>query len=450
MLLIYLLGILGLGLVIVIHEFGHYLAARAVGVRVKSFGVGFGPALFSREVGETSYRINAIPLGGYCRFAGEEEMQEAISEGREEVRKEPGSFYAASPWRRIVVAAAGPLANLLSAVLVFAILASAGSQLVTDEPRIVIATEYAQLANIPGLVSSPAARAGLETGDRILSVDGRQIQTFEDLRERAGLAGNSHLHIRVERNGRELEFLVQPELDVEAGISRIGVFAWRDPVVAELPAINGLEPGDRVLEIAGQEVRHSLDAQAILQERDANETLGILVSRQGSEVLIQATAEAAREIRYQPLVVTEQASGVLDAIAMGAGEVSGIVDRTFRSIALLFDGVSLSRILSGPARIAYVVGAVTQSGLEESAIDGLARFVEILSLLSVALFVGNLLPIPVLDGGQILLFAAEGMVRRPIRPRAIYRYQIIGLGLVLALVGVAIFGDILFIVRGTL
>lgn len=448
MLVIYVLGILGLGLVIVIHEFGHYVAARGVGIHVKSFGVGFGPALISWERGQTTYRINAVPLGGYCRFAGEEEMQEAITEGRDEVRKEPGTFYAAAPWRRIVVAVAGPLANLISAILVFAILAGVGSVLETDGPRIIIATDYSELSGIPGLVSSPAGRAGLQTGDRIREINGHPVSTFEDIRERASLAGTRQLRTVVDRDGEELEFLVQPELDEEAGVSRIGVFAWRDPVIADPAGIAALQAGDRILQANGVRVDHSLDVEALLREQPGQVTL--VVERDDTPLEVAAAADEVAALRFQPLLITERADGVLEALRMGVAEVFSIVDRTFRSIGLLFEGVSLSRILSGPARIAYVVGAVTQSGLEQSPLDGLSRFVEILSLLSVALFVGNLLPIPVLDGGQILLFISEGIVRRPIRPRVIYRYQVIGLGLVLALVGVAIFGDIVFLVRGTL
>jgi regulator of sigma E protease len=164
-----LLGLVGLGVVVLIHELGHFLAARAVGIDVEAFSIGWGKPILKKKVGKVEYRLGMFPIGGYCKMSGENEFQEAYEKKSAAITPVKGTFYGAAPLRRIVVSFAGPAFNLLFAVLVFSIIWGIGFEVNTLDNRIVLVSDIT-----PG-ETYPADLSGLKTGDTIIDINGKPV-----------------------------------------------------------------------------------------------------------------------------------------------------------------------------------------------------------------------------------------------------------------------------------
>ncbi|NNM67682.1 MAG: RIP metalloprotease RseP, partial [Spirochaetales bacterium] len=241
-----LIGLVGLGIVVFIHEFGHFIAARLMGVDVEAFAVGWGPAFLRWKPRSTEYRLCWLPLGGYCKMKGEAFLIQALSDPSSTPVPEKGSFFAASPWRRIVISLAGPFFNLLSALLVLTVLAATGVPQTTPEARIVLASTVDPKGNFP------ADQAGLKTGDWIQTVNGKKILNFHDLQTAILQAKAGPDVMQIQREGKPLTVTVHPRWDAQAHSWLVGVYPWIDPVVKTvLPnsaaQIAGILPGDRIL-----------------------------------------------------------------------------------------------------------------------------------------------------------------------------------------------------------
>ncbi|NBF39554.1 MAG: RIP metalloprotease RseP [Spirochaetes bacterium] len=446
MLLNILIGLIGLGIVVFVHEAGHLIVAKLVGIDVEAFSLGWGRKLFGFEYKGTEYRISAFPLGGYCKMRGDEALQQAYQNGERSIPKDEGSFFAARPLHRIFVAFAGPAVNLLFSVVVLAIVWWIGFSVQTFDNRIVLASEYNS-----GQGPDAAAEAGLETGDVIRSVGGTEIGSFRDLRQEVAAAAKRDLTVVVQRDSRTLEFTVTPELDPNTGAGQIGVYPWIEPVVdnvqPESPAAEaGIRPGDRVAEVNGREIPHSIALGEALAENEEEESM--VLTRDGTRRTVTAPNVAglgALGITFEPMTVSTPDLGPIGALARGASETWETLSVTVRGVGMLFRGVDVTQAVAGPIRITYFVGEVATQGMSTGLGGGLRAFFSFLSLLSVALFFMNLLPIPVLDGGQILLYAVEGLSRRELHPKLVYGYQMVGMVLVFMLLFFALFNDILFL-----
>ena len=273
MLLNILIGLVGLGIVVFVHEAGHLVVAKLVGIDVEAFSLGWGRKLVGFDYKGTEYRISAFPLGGYCKMRGDEALQQAYQNGERSIPKDEGSFFAARPLHRIFVAFAGPAVNLLFSVVVLGIVWWIGFSVQTFDNRIVLASEYNS-----GQGPDAAAEAGLETGDIIRSVGGDEISSFRDLRQEVAAAAKRDLTVVVERGSRTLEFTVTPELDPNTGAGQIGVYPWIEPVVDSVqpdsPAAQaGIRPGDRIAEANGREIPHSIALGEALAGNEGEETL---------------------------------------------------------------------------------------------------------------------------------------------------------------------------------
>jgi len=452
LIVVILLGLIGLGIVILIHELGHFAAARAMGVEVEAFSIGWGPRVAGFKRGGTEWRFSAFPIGGYCKMKGEESFRKALEAKSSDLPKEPGSFYGASPWRRILISVSGPLANVLLALLVFVAVSTISHSSSTYPNRIVLLSEY----NIdsPRLASYPADAAGLKTGDRIVAVDGKAVTDFQDLLERITLSANKPLALKVERDGIVYDKSVTPALDKNTGAGRIGISYWAEPIVGAVAAgspaqIAGMQVGDRIVSIDGRAVRHAMELVSILNDAKPERTK-ILVERGGVReeltVVLNWGAAGSSNIGLDfktQLHTVRAATSLGGAITAGLAETWTTFQGTLKGLASLFQGVNLLKALSGPARITYLVGQSATYGIQHSATGGLAIPLSFIAFLSIGLFIMNLLPIPALDGGQILMFIVEAIRRRALRPITIYRYQTVGATFILAIFVLATVGDLL-------
>ncbi|MDR0709903.1 MAG: site-2 protease family protein [Spirochaetaceae bacterium] len=445
-----ILGLAGLGVVVFVHELGHFLAARFVGIDVEAFSIGWGKPILKKKIGTVEYRIGMFPVGGYCKMRGENEFQEAFEKKQKEIPQLKGTYYGTSPLRRIVVSFAGPFFNLIFAVLVYSIIWGIGFEVNTLENRIVLASD------INPEEKHPADEAGFRSGDRIVRIDGREIANYHDIQEAVAPNAEKNLSVTVERDGETEELQVRPALDKNTGAGKIGVYFWTDPVIAEVAAespaaIAGLMKGDRILRVNGREFPYSVAMLKILRESPA--VLYLEYERGGSvydaDVVLTYTDGIPRDIgvSYETVRYRTSSYSPLGALAKGAAETWKTFAVSLRSLALLFRGIDLTQAVSGPVRITYMVGDAAAEGFGQSFGAGVSSMINFLSLISIALCVMNLLPLPVLDGGMILLFIIEAVMGHPLRPKTIYMFQTVGVVLIIGLMLFAVFGDILFLVR---
>lgn len=446
------LGLIGLGVVVFVHELGHFLAARAVGVQVEAFSLGWGPKLAGFTRGGTEYRMSVFPIGGYCRMKGEESFKAALERGDQDMPREPGSFYGVSPWRRIVIALAGPFSNLLFAFIVAVLIALAGYDIHTSGNRVILAADYPLFGN---LVSDlPAEKAGIQTGDRIVAINGVPTELYSQIQDAIFRSAERPLTLTIARDSHTLQIPIVPALDRETGAGRVGLYAWVDTVVDRVRPggsayVAGLEAGDRILSVNGVPVEHDVAFQKALVNKPR--VLGLNIERDGKNLDIEIIPTWDKDgipdigLSFRSMTYRVKAEGLFDAFASGWKDTAKTLSGTLAGLGSLFRGnVKVMNAVSGPARITYIVGTVWREGFQDGIANGISQLFNILSLLSIGLFVMNLLPIPLLDGGQVLLFITEGIRRRPLKLKTVYRYQVVGMAIVLAIFLLTTVADLSF------
>ena len=446
------LGLIGLGIVILVHEFGHFISAKIFGITVEVFSIGWGKKLATIKRGDTEYCISMLPIGGYCKLKGEEILKKAVEEDRDRAEKEEGSLFSVPPWKRIVTYLSGPLANLLFSIVVLSIVWFAGFNVRTFENRIVLQSETI----LAERDDYPADIAGMQTGDRIIEINGTKIEYFNDIEIFIAPSPGTPLDVTVLRNGVNVALEVTPVLDSENDKGIIGVAAWTDPIIATVKPDSpseaaGLTAGDRIVSINEIQISNSMDLYSVLF--DHPEALEITYARKGINhstsipVYYNETDAAEIDFSFQFVSFTSKAKNLFDAIAKGTNETIETFVLTLKSLGMLFKGVNLGNAVSGPIRITYFIGEVAARGFGQGFRDGVIIAFRFLSLLCVAIFLMNLLPIPALDGGMILISIVEIILRRPVRPRIFYRYQFIGFMFILAILVFATFNDVFFFIR---
>lgn len=408
-------GVLLLGIVIFVHELGHFLAAKWRGVRVLRFSLGFGPALFAFTRGETQYRLAWIPLGGYVQMAGD-------SPGEDHAM--PGGIdqFLSHPWYgRILIALAGPAANLVTAYLVFVATAMVGITR-PDYP-----SELGPVAE-----TTAAHRLGLRQGDRVVRVGDRVVATWGEynlaLRDR-GRRQPVALGILRGDSAFALEVPAAQLADFAEGLRARPLPPVIGNVVTGMPAYKaGLKPGDRVLAVNGREIRTwdelpqaiggLADRSVLLRVRRGNEDFDLSVT----PMKPTRDARARGLIGVEPprgLTYTERV-GPLRALAFGVDGVVSFVGQVYGGMWLAVSHPLYYReYLGGPLLIAQ--------GASEQARQGASSFLMFLALINLAIMAFNLLPIPVLDGGHIVLALLEALRRRAISYRGYVRFQQAGL-----------------------
>jgi len=449
-----LIGLVGLGLVVFVHELGHLVAAKLVGIDVEAFSLGWGRKLVGITWGGTEYRISVFPVGGYCKMKGERSYAQALDENRSQIPKEPGSFFAAAPWRRIVALLAGPLANISFAILILSVVWLIGFSTETYQNRIILASEYALDGEAQ---SNPADAAGFRTGDIILSMGGQDVRSYTDIQQIVAQNALTEMVVVLSRDGITLQLPLMPALQSETGSGYFGVYPWVEPTVAHVAeespaAAGGIQPGDRIVSVAGTGVDHTIAIGSVLST--ASFPLAVEVIREGRTTQLVIPQPEPSEssdggivlgVAFETVTIRSPELNVFQAIGKGTTESLRILVVSVRGLRLLFKGVELTSAVAGPIRISYFIGDIATSGFAIGFGVGIAAVFNFLALLSVILFFMNLLPIPVLDGGQIVLAGIEWIRGKAPHPKAVYRYQLAGSVVIFALLFVALFGDILFL-----
>ncbi len=369
-----LLGLLGLGVVVFVHELGHFLAARAMGIDVEVFSIGWGKPLIAKKIGAVEYRLGMFPIGGYCKMRGDNEFEEAYNNNRNKIEPVKGSFFGTKPWRRIVTVFAGPFFNLVFAALVFSVIWGVGFEVRTMENRIVLASDVT--GEVPGF---PANIAGLQSGDRITAINGVATPTYTDIQQNIALNADKTLTLAVERDGAAMELSITPSLEKSTGAGKIGVYYWADPVIdgvvsSGAASAAGLMNGDRIVSINGVSVPYSVAIIPLLQDHPQN--LSIVFERNGETMTAGLTpiyTEQGADVGFEFKALEYHTPRLSPVAAVGKGmsEAWKTLAVSVQSLGLLFKGIDLTQAVSGPVRITYMLGDFAASGFTSSFADGL-------------------------------------------------------------------------------
>ncbi len=444
-----ILGLLGLGIVVFFHELGHFIAARCTGIEVEAFSIGWGKPILRKKIGAVEYRLGLFPVGGYCKMKGDNEYQEALN-NKTSIKPTPGTFYGATPWRRIVVSFAGPFANIVFAALVFVIMWGIGFDVNTLGNKIIL------VSDIEKGTSHPADEAGLKTGDTIIEIDGKPVQYSIDIQTIITPNAEKELSMKVERGGQLVDLTVVPALDKTTGAGKVGFYFWIDPVVSAVQAGSaaekaGMLPGGRIISVNGTPIPHTMAISQILESKPNNLSIEyeqIDGNVNNAEIPLTYGEDgltANLGLEFQTIHYRTPRLNPVQAIAKGCSETWETFFLSVKSLALLFRGVDLTQAVSGPVRITLMLGDAAAEGFGHSFGLGIRTMANFLALISIALCIMNLLPIPIVDGGMIVLFIIEWIRRKPLNSKAIYVFQTVGVVIIFSLMVFALFGDILFL-----
>jgi len=441
-----LIGLVGLGVVVFVHELGHFLAARLVGIDVEAFSIGWGKPVLKKKIGNVEYRLGMFPVGGYCKMKEESDYREAWENMRSGKKSEKGSYLASSPLSRIVVSFSGPFFNLIFAILLLSLIWGIGFEINTLGNRIILASDIS-----PG--QYPADSAGLQTGDRIIEIAGKNISYYHEVQENIAINPEKNLPITVDRGGEIMRLTVTPSLDKSTGAGKIGVYFWTDPVIGSVSEgsqaqLAGLLPGDRITAANGVPVRYSLDLLKVMEVHP--ESLVLEYERGGQTGLAEIKTSGLQNdpgFAWKSIQYRTPNLSVPGAIAKGVKEGYKTLAVSVKSLKLLFMGIDLTQAVSGPMRITYMMGDMAAQGFGQGIGTGLRSIIDFIALISIALCVMNLLPLPILDGGMIILFLVEMIRRKPAHPKAISIFQTCGMVIIFGLMVFAVFGDIMYFVR---
>jgi len=430
----------GLAALIFVHELGHFLVARRVGVVVEKFSLGFGPKILGFKSGGTEYLLSAIPLGGYVKMKGEDYDEASLLE--------KDTFAGAPVLSRMAIAFAGPLFNILFAVLIYCVVYMVG-------------VETLGLVTGPVKENSPAAQAGLQAGDRIVEIGGREVRFWDDLQKIVHNAPGQALKFKVERDGAPLEFTITPVSEEittllgdkeKVGLIGIGPLVNNITFVKKGSAADraGIREGDRLLAVDDQTILGWTEFKAAAVDKPGQEVV-FRVARNGEELLVPLTPESkvvedeqGNKVEIGQVgigmsgeLVLEQ-YGLFGAIWRGIVETGRLTYMIGVSLKSLLVGSISADTIGGPILIFQVYGEYAEQGLSE--------LVRLTALLSINLGLLNLLPIPVLDGGHILFFLIELVKGRPLSEKSRERAQQVGLFMLIGLMIFAFYNDIMRIV----
>jgi regulator of sigma E protease len=415
-----------LSVLILVHELGHYLAAKRLGIRVTVFSLGFGPRVVGVVRGDTEYRISAVPLGGYVKMAGDNPDEPRSGA--------PDEFLSRSKWQRFQVIVMGPVMNLLLAVVLMTLVFLRGAEVPAfqDQPPVVGAVE----------AGSPAEHGGVKPGDRIVTVGSRRVDTWEQFFIAVGARAGHQLDIGLLRAGRTTTVQVTPRPETKFQVGDVGVFPDVHPLVRSVnsgdPAERaGIKPGDIVVALDGQTITFAYQLSEAIAKHP-NVAITLAIRRAGADQDVKVTPELRGKIGLIGIGIGDELKtiqpGPVLALRMSVQknyEFSGLILQTVWG---LVTRETSPRQLMGPVAIAQLSG--------EYAAAGWFALFSLMASISLNLGLLNLLPIPILDGGGIFIMLLEGLVRRDFSVRVKEKMLLAGFVLLMLLMVTVVYNDL--------
>lgn len=437
-----IIAILVLGVLVFVHELGHFTMAKANKIGVDAFSVGFGKELFGFTIGETRYRIGVIPFGGYCKMRGEE------SKDRPDAAADPRALYNRPPLARLLAIVGGPVFNYLFAVLIMTVLFWVGYTDTVISPQIAVVQTGAEGK------PTPAWTSGLRSGDTIVSIHNTAIGSFNDIPKVVALNIDKEMEIVFLRNGATNRSKITPRYSQQSGMGFIGVnplyFAKIGLVQTNSPALRaGLKEGDTIAAIDGRPIAYFYQISELIKDK-ANKNVVMKINRTNAAMDVSVRLDRFEGKGYLGVYpsdmptfkITNRASGPLNALYRGFVESNNFIVETLNGLIAMFKGkIDVQRNISGPVRIVQITGEVATK-------TDLVTLLRFMALISVALGFFNLLPFPGLDGGHVVINFIELITCRKFPDRARTYIEYAGLIFIVGLSIVVFFNDIVNIFLG--
>ncbi len=425
--------IITLGVLVLVHELGHFLAAKLFGMRVDRFSVGFPPRAFGKKIGETDYCVSWIPIGGYVKIAGM--IDESFDTDFLSKPPEPWEFRAKPVWQRIIVICAGVVMNLVLATVIFWGINYVQGSVVRETTTVGYVAE-----------NSPAAKAGLQAGDRVLEINGKPVRNWDEIYSDVYIESlGNDVHFVVDRGGARKELDLSRTAIPEPDQVALGIVPEKTEIVVQTvepgkPAdLLGLKPNDVLLAMNGapvrldQKVRETVEASAgkpleVEWRRDGTVMHGTTVPTMEGRIGITFGA------RYNG-PITRIRYTLLEALPRGVREIGNVTVLFVQQIWQIITGKTpFSQSVGGPIRIAQMATQTAEMGLP--------TYLGFMALLSVSLAVLNILPFPALDGGHLAFLIYEGVFRREVPIRVKLGLQRAGFVLLLAFMAFVVYNDL--------
>jgi len=399
-----------LGFLITIHEAGHLIVAKLCKVKVNEFAIGFGPTIWKKQGKETKYAIRLIPLGGFCSMEGEEERSE-----------NQGSFSKASIPRRMAIVVAGATVNIIFGLLVYFILMTSSSTYITNEINSVIDGYAAQ-------------EIELQQGDKIIKLNGKNIKNKYDLDKVMKKSNGEVLELIIQRNEENLTYNIKP---TELKSKSTGMYLDENAKILSVEKGSsaekqGIKSNDKIIKVNNQEINNDVNkAIEIIKEKGQN-TILLTIERSNEQINIELTPDTISSY-YLGVNLKQAEDTFINHLVYGGIETKEFAISILDNIKMIFTGgVSVDQMM-GPIGISEAVAKT----------NGIKEFVYMLALISLSLGVTNLLPIPALDGGKLLILLIEAIRRKPMKEKTEINIQLIGFSILIALSIYITYHDIL-------
>ena len=437
MVLAILFSIIGLGFLVFIHELGHFVLAKANGIKVEVFSLGYGKKLIGFKRGDTWYQISYFPLGGYCKMAGED-----LKEG---VTGAPDEFNSKSPLQKLSVVFAGPFFNYIFGILIFAIIFMFPQTHETFSNKIDVLPKLIvnQKTNI-----SPAMQAGLQRGDLIVNIDGHSVTSWDDIRNYIVKGFDTPKSLVIDRNGKITNITVNPILDKDTGMALIGITPFTVPTIRKIEPDSvadnyGLKINDTIALFNGEPVASVNDLMDKL-EHTKYKVLTLLVRRDNILIKKQVPITTSDKenllgISFSPdsISITNAGHSFFKAWGAGFQKANSVIVQSAKGLGLLFKGkLNARKSMGGPVKILYFASKIAETG-------SFVAFISFMALLSVLLGFFNLLPIPPIDGSFVLVYLYELITRRKANLKVMEIIQGVGFFLLIALSVLILFNDVI-------
>lgn len=411
------LGLLAIGFVVFLHELGHFAAARMLGVEVEVLSYGMGPKVFSIYGRKTEYRLSLFLFGGYCRMKGSLDLMKALKDDSKYInRAEEGSYFGTSAFVRFLIYLAGPLTNFLLAVLLLSAASLIPVERLSDEAIVTPVTEYS------AIFSNPVSQESIHKGDKLISSSGHIFLDWQDAEAFIKKHSGSVIPVTILRDGEMIDTAIVPH-KTENGWS-YGLALLQKAVVGSSLS-DSFQPGDRIIAIDNTPVEYTLDVYSYPKD-----SFTVTLERDGDTL--------TREIENGELPFSwksdiRKSRDSVSPILYGIKRASDMFVSAMKTLGafITFHLEDALTVMTGPVKAAESIGHITAVAFDTSASSGLRSLLMLASFISVSLSVGNALPIPTFDGGQMLINIIEMIYRRELSPRTYVLLQITGMILAL-------------------
>ena len=399
-----------LGFLILIHELGHFTVAKLCNIKVNEFAIGFGPTIWKKQGKETKYALRLVPLGGFVSMEGEEERSE-----------DTRSFSEASIPKRIAIVAAGAIVNILFAIIVYFIIMSISGTYISNEVNEVL-QGYA------------AVEAGIQSNDKIVEINDSKINSKYDLNKVLEKSNGEELNVKIERNGEILEYNIKPT-EVRTKITGIYLDDKCKIVQIDKESVaeeQGLQANDKIIKINNEPINEDREKALEIIKGKGNNTILLTVERDKQEINIELTPKYMSTY-YLGVNLKPAPDNFINRFING-----GMQTKQF----LLSIGNNLKQLFTGNVGVDQMMGPV---GISEvvAKTNGVKEFIEMMALISLSLGITNLLPIPALDGGKILILIIEAIRRKPLNQQTEINIQLLGFSILIALSLYVTYNDVL-------